>query len=163
MIIKAQSNQRSQVCRSIIERLPRWFGRPQSNEEYIRRAGDLPMFAAWEGDRPIGFVSLLDHNDAATEIVVMGVDPAHHRRGIGRSLIDTALTYVKGRGATILFVRTLGRSHPDAHYAQTRQFYESVGFLPVEELPDLWGPGTPSLLLIKFVIDGQPEKRLMAR
>jgi uncharacterized damage-inducible protein DinB len=47
-----------------------------------------------------------------------------------------------------LQVKTLGPSHPDAGYKKTRQFYSSMGFQPLEEIPDLW-PGNPCMLMIK--------------
>lgn len=49
---------------------------------------------------------------------------------------------------TLLSVKTLGPSHPDAGYALTRLFYDAAGFRPVEELLDLW-PGNPCLLMVK--------------
>lgn len=52
------------------------------------------------------------------------------------------------RGIRLLEVKTLGASHPDAGYARTRHFYEKQGFLPLEET-DLWGEGTPCLIMVK--------------
>lgn len=52
------------------------------------------------------------------------------------------------RGAKLLEVKTLGASHPDAGYARTRHFYEKWGFLPLEEA-DLWGEGTPCLIMVE--------------
>ena len=49
---------------------------------------------------------------------------------------------------TLLSVKTLGPSRPDAGYAGTRRFYGALGFQPVEELLDLW-PGNPCLIMVK--------------
>jgi hypothetical protein len=46
-------------------------------------------------------------------------------------------------------VKTLGPSHPDGGYANTRRFYRACGFLPVEELHGLWGEGNPCLVMVK--------------
>ena len=55
---------------------------------------------------------------------------------------------LRARGGRLLQVKTLGASHPDAGYALTRRFYETQGFLPLEET-DLWGEGTPCLFMVK--------------
>ncbi len=48
----------------------------------------------------------------------------------------------------LLEVKTLGPSDPDPGYARTRHFYETRGFLPLEET-DVWGEGTPGLFMVK--------------
>ena len=77
----------------------------------------------------------------------MGVLPRWHRHGIGRALLTRAEAYVRGR--RFLTVKTLAPSHPDENYRATRRFYEAMGFLPLEELPELWGPQNPCLVMIK--------------
>jgi hypothetical protein len=42
-----------------------------------------------------------------------------------------------------LQVKTSSSAKPDDGYARTRAFYLSCGFRPLEEFPDLWGPGNP--------------------
>jgi hypothetical protein len=51
-------------------------------------------------------------------------------------------------GVRLLEVKTLGPSHPDLGYARTRHFYETIGFLPLEET-DLWGEQNPCLIMVK--------------
>lgn len=51
-------------------------------------------------------------------------------------------------GVEYLQVKTQGPSKPNAQYARTTQFYESRGFVPMEELHGIW-PGLPCLLLVK--------------
>jgi hypothetical protein len=45
------------------------------------------------------------------------------------------------QGARILQVKTLAESHPSRHYAETRAFYESAGYLPMEVFTLLWHEG----------------------
>jgi hypothetical protein len=52
-------------------------------------------------------------------------------------------------------VKTLGEAHPDQGYAGTREFYRSVGFLPLEETGDLW-PGTPCLIMVRWLRPSSP-------
>jgi hypothetical protein len=47
-------------------------------------------------------------------------------------------------------VKTLGPSYPDEGYAQTRGFYVARGFVPLEELLELWD-ANPCLLLVKRI------------
>ena len=75
----------------------------------------------------------------------MAVLPEQHRRGIGRALVERAAAYARAEGLTLLHVKTLAPSDPDPGYAATRRFYEAVGFMPLEELPQVWGPENPCL------------------
>jgi len=38
---------------------------------------------------------------------------------------------------------------PDPGYARTRAFYAAMGFEPLEEIVQVWGPDNPCLLLVK--------------
>jgi GNAT superfamily N-acetyltransferase len=80
----------------------------------------------------------------------MAVHPEWRRRGAGRQLVDAAGRVARSRGCRLLEVKTLGPSHPDANYRETRAFYSAMGFLPLEELHDLW-PGNPSLIMVKVL------------
>ena len=48
-------------------------------------------------------------------------------------------------------VKTLSATHPDVHYARTREFYLSIGFIELEEFPELWGSANPCLLMVKAI------------
>jgi GNAT superfamily N-acetyltransferase len=79
----------------------------------------------------------------------MGVLPAYHRQGVGRRLIQAAEDHLRESGTLMLQVKTLSEAHPDPFYQRTRQFYLSIGFVPLETFPDLWGSDEPSLQLVK--------------
>ncbi|MDD4337673.1 MAG: GNAT family N-acetyltransferase, partial [Firmicutes bacterium] len=85
------------------------------------------------------------------EIYVMGILKPYHRRGIGRLLIGEAEKWCRDQGIVFLQVKTLSASHPDAYYAETRAFYRAVGFVELEEFPNLWGTANPCLLMIKKI------------
>jgi GNAT superfamily N-acetyltransferase len=101
---------RAALCREALESLPEWFGRPASVEAYVAAAETLPMPARFAPSGMIaGFLSLKIHTPAATEIDVMGVEPAWHRRGVGRALVEAAPAEARARGAGFLKVKTLAR------------------------------------------------------
>lgn len=137
------------ITKHIIEALPNWFGRPESNLEYINDVKDMLMFAYYENEQPIGFLSLNPHHESTIEIHVMGILKEHHRKGIGQLLVDYASRYAKAKHYKLLEVKTLDASHPDSYYKMTRNFYLSVGFIPVETFKELWGKDSPCLLLVK--------------
>ena len=78
----------------------------------------------------------------------MGVRRERHGAGLGTAVLDAGEAYLRDRGVEYLQVKTLGPSRPDAGYERTRGFYEARGFVPLEELHDLWD-ANPCLLLVK--------------
>jgi ribosomal protein S18 acetylase RimI-like enzyme len=104
----------------------------------------------------LGFLALKQHHPRSAEVYVMGVVPEAHQRGIGTALLAAAEESLRERGVEYLQVKTLGPSREDEGYAQTRRFYEARGFVPLEELPDLW-PGNPCLLLVKRIEAAAPR------
>ena len=139
------------ITTKILTALPNWFGIPESTQEYIHGVADKPFIAAYDGDEAVGFVSLLTHNAHTAEIYVMGILESHHRKGIGRQLVQACEDYCTANGLRVLTVKTLDASHPDEYYKRTRLFYETVGFIPLETFPTLWDASNPCLFLAKFV------------
>jgi GNAT superfamily N-acetyltransferase len=136
--------ERSRLCELVLRDLPDWFGIEEATAAYIADVAALPTFAVGED----AFLSLKLHNPRAAEVYVMGVRRDRHGQGLGTLLLDAAQTYLGARAVEYLQVKTLGPSHPDAGYARTRRFYEARGFVPLEELHDLW-KDNPCLLLVK--------------
>ncbi len=85
------------VCAEILAVLPKWFGLPDSVEDYVAAADTLPTVVATLGGSDTGILTLRVHSPYAAEIVVMGVRPEYHRAGIGRSLLGAAETWLAGR------------------------------------------------------------------
>ena len=138
-------------CASILAELPEWFGIPAANAAYTERAGREPVWVAECDGTAVGIMILADHGFAAIENVLLAVRPTAHRRGIGRALIEQAISVCQERGALYLSVKTLGPSREYEPYARTRAFYEAIGFAPVEEFTSIWGPENPCLFMIKAV------------
>jgi GNAT superfamily N-acetyltransferase len=137
--------ERSELCRSVLEALPEWFGIDESVRRYVRDVVGLPTFAV-ESD---AFLSLKLHFEAAAEIYVMGVRRERQGQGLGTALVEAAESFLQPLGVEYLQVKTLGPSHPSTNYARTRGFYESRGFRPLEELQGFWNEENPCLIMVK--------------
>jgi ribosomal protein S18 acetylase RimI-like enzyme len=158
-IVPMQAGQQ-QHCEAILRSLPDWFGIESSLVQYVADCSRYPTWLARVDDSSrglsrdelpdgiSGFITIHQHFARAAEIHCIAVHPAMHRRGVGRSLIEFAQDELRNNGIEFLQVKTLGPSQPDPHYELTRRFYESLGFVALEEFPTLWGRN-PALQLLK--------------
>lgn len=138
---------KQRIARSILEALPDWFGIPEAREAYIRDSADQLMAASWDGDAPNGFLCLKQTGRDTVELAVMGVAPEYHRRGIGRSLFETARALAVERGYSFLQVKTV-QSGRYAEYDKTNLFYQSLGFKEFEVMPTLWDEWNPCQIYV---------------
>lgn len=134
---------------AVMRALPAWFGIEAAIVGYARAADTFPTLVADVNGAVVGFATLRATSEAAVELHAMAVLPAWHRRGAGRALVERAAAFAAGSGADLLHVKTLAPTHPDPGYAATRSFYAALGFIPLEILPELWGPDNPCLLLVR--------------
>jgi ribosomal protein S18 acetylase RimI-like enzyme len=139
------------ACVPILRSLPEWFGIEESIINYSSEIDQSPTFLAIESEQVIGFLSLKQHNPYSAEILVMGILPEAHRRGIGRALIHEAQGWLRKQDVEYLQVKTLGPSNSDANYAKTRAFYLKMGFRPLEEFNQIWDENNPCLVLVKRI------------
>lgn len=75
---------------------------------------------AWDGDVLVGLVRVMTDDVSIFYLQDVLVRPTHHRRGIGRSLIQAALTRFRHVRQKVL----LTDDHPAQH-----AFYEALGFV----------------------------------
>ncbi|MGV8884565.1 MAG: GNAT family N-acetyltransferase [Microbacteriaceae bacterium] len=143
----------------LIETVPEWFGQPESNAEYVESARSMETWTVRASTGEVVGVTLVErHYPHVAEIHFTVVDRAAHGTGVGTAMMSAIEEHGLSHGVTLLEVKTLGPSHPDAGYARTRQFYQSRGFLQLEET-DLWGEGTPCLIMIKPLrVSSQPMR-----
>lgn len=145
------NNQKRKISTEILEALPDWFGIPEATREYIDKSSNLSFFCATDGTKALGFISIKENSKYAAEIYVTGVLPKYHKQGIGWALFNTSIKWAKEQGYEFMQVKTLDESNPDIHYAITRNFYLSVGFKPLECIPELWGKNNPCLIMIQYI------------
>jgi GNAT superfamily N-acetyltransferase len=137
------------VSEPILRALPDWFGIEESLVEYVGATDVMPTFVASDEDGAAGFASVNRHNEHSAEIHVIAVRPDRHRRGVGKALMERIESWLSAEGVEYLQVKTLGPSRSDGPYALTREFYQAVGFRPLEEFKTLWGPNLPCLVMVK--------------
>jgi len=142
------TDNKSAICASIIAELADWFARPEANRLYAETAAELDMIGCHADREAAGRASLTQHFDTTAEIYLLAARPRWHGTGLGRALVGAAEAWARARQLRFLTVKTLGPSHPDPAYENSRRFYRAMGFQPIEEIQDIW-PGNPCLLLLK--------------
>ena len=138
-------------CEDVLRSLPMWFGIEEALVMYADDSARLPTFAAVEGERVRGFVTLRQHFPHAWEIHCIAVHADARNKGIGRTLTEYAERWLVPQGVKLLQVKTVAATAESEEYKQTREFYSHMGFLPLEVFPLLWSAHNPCLQLVKFL------------
>jgi len=144
-------------CEEVLRSLPMWFGIEEALVMYADDTLRLPTFAALDGERILGFVSLMEHFPCAWEIHCIAVRAASRNAGYGRALIAHIETWLTAKNVSLLQVKTVAATSPSKAYAQTREFYSHLGFQPLEVFPLLWAPQNPCLQLVKLLPAANPS------
>ena len=149
MIIKqlSDNDEKKKVTRYVLEALPDWFAVEESREQYINESPQRPTFAAYDGDKPAGFLCLKETGKETVELAVMGVLTEYHRKGIGRQLFDMAKTFAVEKGYVFMQVKTVKMGMYD-DYDATNRFYQALGFKEFEVFPTLWDEANPCQIYV---------------
>ena len=139
--------EKQKIARTILEALPDWFGIEESREGYIKESADLPFFAAFDGEQPIGFLCLKETGKETVELCVMGVLQEYHRKGIGRALFEKAKEAAVRMGYSFMQVKTVQMGRYE-DYDRTNRFYLSLGFKEFEVFPLLWDEWNPCQIYV---------------
>lgn len=131
--------------------LPRWFGIEESLLEYVRDSERFPTFFASIEEKPVAFLTVREHFPQSWEVHCIAVQASTRGTGIGRRLHTHVEAWLQSQGARFLQVKTLAASHPSSEYAESREFYARIGYMPLEVFPTLWEPGLPVLQLVKVL------------
>ena len=134
--------EKQKITRTILEALPDWFGIEESREGYIKDSAELPLFAAFDGEKPIGFLCLKETGKETVELCVMGVLQEYHRKGTGRALLEKAKEAAVRMGYSFMQVKTVQMGRYE-DYDRTNRFYLSLGFKEFEVFPLLWDEWNP--------------------
>ena len=143
------NEEKSIITNSILRTLPEWFGMEEGIVEYTNGVKESDFYTAYYLDMPVGFISMKANNIYTSEIYVMAILKEYQNNGIGRRLIEIVLEELIKNKVKLLMVKTLGESHPDTNYKQTRLFYDKMGFYPLEEIKQIWGEENPCLIMVR--------------
>lgn len=148
MIVKIEkAEEKTAICRKVLESLPQWFGLEDSREEYCQMCQHYPFWAAYHNDAPCGCIAMKETSAWCAEIYVMGVLPTLHRQGIGKALYATLYETAKKQGYEFLQVKTV-KEGCYACYDKTNAFYRRLGFKELECFETLWDEHNPCQLYI---------------
>jgi ribosomal protein S18 acetylase RimI-like enzyme len=92
------------------------------------------------------------------ELNWLAVSSNHERRGVGRSLIDEAVSCSKRVADRIRYLRLVtadigqGDDSEDRQYRGTHEFYKRCGFSQVATLPGYWPSGEAAALFMRRII-----------
>lgn len=142
--------EKREICRTVLEELPEWFGIPESREEYISQSETQDFFAAFQEEKIVGFLCLKQTGKDTVEIAVMGVLKPFQGHGIGKKLICAAKQYAAKKGFSFMQVKTVQEGHYK-QYDATNQFYKAMGFKEFEVLPTLWDKWNPCQIYVMAV------------
>lgn len=146
-----QPDEKTSITQKIMHSLPKWFSPPEDIERKAITHRAYPFFAAFDGDKPVGFVALKIHNEYTTDIYNLGILEDYHRQGIGRCLLEAAEGYCIEHSYQYLTVKTLDASAQYEPYEKTRNFYHNMGFIPLEVFLTFWDEDNPCLFMAKFL------------
>jgi rhodanese-related sulfurtransferase/GNAT superfamily N-acetyltransferase len=139
------------ACDAIIASLPDWFGDENGIRDCAAAVRAEPGFVATVEGAVVGFLTVTRPRDHVAEISWMAIHPDHRGGGHGRALVDALVQTLHADGTRFLAVKTLSDREPYPPYAETRAFYEAMGFTPFMDL-DIWGPENPALLYVRSVV-----------
>lgn len=142
---------KTSITLEIMNSLPKWFNPPQDILKKSIEHRNMPFFAAFDGTKVIGFVTLKIHNRYTVEMYNLGVLEEYHRKGVGRALLTAVENYSKENGYKFITVKTLDASAQYEPYERTRAFYLRNGFYPLEVFPLFWNEENPCLFLAKYI------------
>jgi GNAT superfamily N-acetyltransferase len=135
----------------ILRALPSWFGVEEAILEYVDDASVMTSYLATRDSETIGVALVRRHFPEAAELHLIAVDPAARGSGVGSLLVAAIEEDLRSEGVQILQVKTVGESFKHEGYGQTRAFYRSRGFVPLEEIPNISWNG-PTLILVKSLL-----------
>jgi ribosomal protein S18 acetylase RimI-like enzyme len=154
--IRALAPDDAEACDAIILSLPYHFGSEPGRVMCAAAVRSQWGLVAVEGDRVVGFCTVVRHYDESAEITWLAVHADRRRHGVGASLIETLAGMLAAERRRLLFALTVSASDgPDEienGYDATRAFYRSTGFLETRDLPGLFGEdGDTPVLMVRPV------------
>ncbi len=136
-----------EACVGIIRSLPAWFGYAGAEQSVREAAQTQAGFAVVDGGIVVAFVTTRPCFDESLEITYLAVHADQRRSGHGRLLAGAVARRGIENGFLSVCLLTLGPSSGSSDYAETVDFYRSLGFWRSKEVKlGEWG-GAPALIM----------------
>lgn len=118
------------------------FSHPWSERSFAQSENTV-FFVCFEGGEAAGYLALIK-NGREADIASLAVKKACRRRGVGRSLVDSAVKYCDGLDAITLEVRQSNTA--------AQSLYEGFGFCRVGLRPNFYrDPKEDAVLMTLFL------------
>lgn len=147
-VINIERRRDPHATEQILRALPSWFGIEDAIKNYARDAETRASYLAVDSMTTVGVALLEQHFPESAELYLIAVHPAYRGQGIGTKLIAQIEQDLRQQSVSLFQVKTVGESFADPNYAETRAFYRSSGFLPLEEMTGVSWDG-PTLIMAK--------------
>ena len=138
-------------CELVLRTLPQWFGNEEALLHYTSEIDELDTYTTWCNDILVGFISVKFHFDAAVELYVLGVMAEYHGQEYGSKLLEFVERDLVEKNVSVMQVKTLSPLSDNAAYAKTLKYYLKAGFIPLEDLDEIWGNDTQCRLMVKHI------------
>lgn len=144
------ASEKENITKTVLYDLPDWFGLPESTQEYIDEAQNMPFLACYTEGKLVGFVALNATSKDCADIFVMGLMKEYHRKGAGRKLNEEYEKLARRLGYTYSQVKTVKMGHYP-NYDITNNFYIAMGYKELECFPNLWDEWNPCQIYVKYL------------
>lgn len=134
---------------AVIHTLPDYFT-PDVPDEVDHHAREHGGWVAFEADELVGLVVAERRSGRVAEILWAAVRSDVRGNGVGRALVETAMTAFAEDGVDLVEVKTLDASAGYEPYVATRAFWAARGFVQVDTIDPLpgWPPGNPAAIYV---------------
>jgi [ribosomal protein S18]-alanine N-acetyltransferase len=132
------------LARDLIEAGLGWAYRPDRIAALIRDRENVTLVARGGATRPLGF-AIMRFGDERAHLILLAVQAAHQRRGVGRKLIEWLVESALVAGMTSIHVELRASNTPA--YA----FYRSLGFVETIRVPGYYQGRETALRMLRML------------
>lgn len=147
-VINVERRRDPDSTEQILRALPTWFGIEESIQGYVKDAETKTSYLAVANETAVGVALLEPHFPESVELYLIAVHPNYRGQGVGKRLVAQIEHDLREQSVSLLQVKTVGASFDNSGYAETRAFYRSCGFLPLEEMTGIGWDG-PTVIMAK--------------
>ena len=131
------------LARDLIEAGLGWAYRPDRIAALIHERETVTLVARG-ATRPLGF-AVMRFGDERAHLILLAVEPAHQRRGVGRKLLEWLVQSTLVAGMTSIHVELRASNTPA--YA----FYRSFGFVETIRVPGYYQGRETALRMLRML------------